>query len=58
MYVCVCKAVTENQVRKAIREGAHSVRELKERLRVTESCGCCLESVRQCLKEADSAKAA
>ncbi|MGK0297006.1 MAG: bacterioferritin-associated ferredoxin [Gammaproteobacteria bacterium] len=58
MYVCVCRAVTERDIRKAIDEGAQSVRDLREKLKVTESCGSCLETVKQCLNEAKSSQAA
>jgi bacterioferritin-associated ferredoxin len=39
-------------------EGALSIRELKEKLKVTESCGCCLESVKECLSQARNFEAA
>jgi bacterioferritin-associated ferredoxin len=58
MYVCVCRAVTEREIRIAIDEGAKSVRELRAKLKVTESCGSCLESVKQCLVDATSPQAA
>jgi bacterioferritin-associated ferredoxin len=38
MYVCVCQAVTERQVREAALGGAKSVKALKERLGL--ACGC------------------
>ena len=47
MYICVCRAVTDKDIEKAIAEGATTVRELREKLKVTESCGSCLESVRE-----------
>ena len=58
MYVCVCRAVTDKDIRKAMDEGATTVRELKEKLKVTESCGSCLESVRDLVKQHDSPQAA
>ena len=58
MYVCVCKAVTEKDLQKAINEGARTVRELKEKLKVTESCGTCLESVQLYVKEVTTSEAA
>ena len=58
MYVCVCKAVTERELQKAINEGARTVRELKDKLKITESCGTCLESVQLYVKEATTSKAA
>lgn len=50
MYVCICKAVTEQQIRQAIAEGAESVAQLREKLEVTGNCGSCIESVMECLQ--------
>ena len=58
MYVCVCRAVTDKDIHKAMAEGATTVRELKEKLRVTESCGSCLETVRDMVKQSQSPQAA
>ena len=51
MYVCVCKAVTESQVRQAVRDGARSLKDLRRELGVTSECGQCAVCARQCLKE-------
>jgi bacterioferritin-associated ferredoxin len=58
MYVCVCRAVTDKDILEAIAEGATTVRQLKEQLKVTESCGSCLESVRDLVKQAQPSEAA
>lgn len=52
MYICVCNAITENQIQQAIAEGADSVAQLKERLEVAGNCGMCIESVMECLQMA------
>jgi len=41
MYICICHAVTEQQIRDAVREGAATVGELAARLGVSSGCGCC-----------------
>lgn len=41
MYVCVCRAVTDSQIRDAICDGACSMRELRQRLGVASECGRC-----------------
>ena len=51
MYVCVCKAVTERQVRQAVSDGARSLKDLRRELGVTSDCGRCAVCARQCLKE-------
>ena len=58
MYVCVCNAVTEAEIRKAIEEGAETIRDLRERLMVTGCCGSCLPSVEKCLEQTLPAKVA
>ena len=41
MYVCICNAVTEKQIRRAARQGAQSLPELRDRLGVASNCGTC-----------------
>ncbi len=41
MYVCVCKAVTESQIRDAAASGAQSLADLNRRLGVGSGCGTC-----------------
>ncbi|SDK58754.1 bacterioferritin-associated ferredoxin [Methylophilus rhizosphaerae] len=52
MYVCVCNAVTERQVHQAVRNGAKTVKDLKEQLGVGAECGKCASCAKACLKEA------
>ncbi len=49
MYVCVCKAVTENQIKRAICEGADSRRELFKCTGVGGDCGKCKAQVKELL---------
>lgn len=62
MYVCICKNVTEGQIRKAVKEkGINSVRELRRELGVCDQCGkCALEAqalVRACSHKESAAAA-
>lgn len=50
MYVCVCNAVTEQQILQAITDGAETIAQLREELKVTGCCGMCIETVRECLQ--------
>lgn len=52
MYVCICKGVTENVIREAVEQGAERMRDLKERLGVTEQCGICACHAKQALEQA------
>jgi bacterioferritin-associated ferredoxin len=40
MYVCLCKGVTDSQIRSAAESGA-SIREIRDRLGVMTECGKC-----------------
>lgn len=51
MYVCVCQAVTERQVREAVNQGISSMRGLREQLGVASECGRCARCAHGILKE-------
>ena len=52
MYVCVCQAVTDRQIREAAESGARSLRDLRRDLGVTRDCGRCASCAQECLREA------
>lgn len=41
MYVCICNAVTERQVRACVDAGANTLGDLQFELGVASCCGCC-----------------
>lgn len=41
MYVCLCKAVTDRQIRESINSGACTFREIRNQLGVATQCGKC-----------------
>lgn len=49
MYVCICNAVTDKQVRQAAREGCNSLRELSCRTGCATTCGKCARMAREIL---------
>ncbi|MGI9229885.1 MAG: (2Fe-2S)-binding protein [Gammaproteobacteria bacterium] len=51
MYVCVCNAVTEKQVKQAIDNGAVTVPLLKKELNVATQCGACCDCLEACLAQ-------
>lgn len=51
MYVCVCQAVTERQVREAARTGVKSVKALKECLGVASECAKCARCAHHILRD-------
>ena len=57
MYVCVCNAVSDRQIRKEVNNGARSMRDLHQRLGVASTCGRCAPCAREhlmaCVHEAE-----
>lgn len=51
MYVCLCNAVTDRQIKAEIRQGACTMRELRERLGIASHCGRCGKCARAILME-------
>jgi bacterioferritin-associated ferredoxin len=54
MYVCICAAVTERQVRDAVRDGVRTLDHLQATLGVGAGCGCCREFAREVLAQASA----
>lgn len=52
MYVCVCHAVTDRDIQRAVRNGASSIRHLRDQLGVATQCGACACHAKSCLREA------
>jgi bacterioferritin-associated ferredoxin len=57
MYVCICHAVTDRDIRSCIEDGAASMRELRAELKVGTQCGKCACHVRAMLEQEASANA-
>lgn len=51
MYVCICNAVTEREVRHAVELGATSLADLKDSLGVASCCGKCAGCARKILRD-------
>lgn len=50
MYVCICNAVTEQDIRDTVAEGSSSMRELREQLGIGDCCGRCCGCARELLR--------
>ena len=53
MYVCICHAVTERDIDEAVKNGAKSLRDLRNDLHLCTECGLCAEHARACLKTSE-----
>lgn len=52
MYVCLCKGITDTQIRAAVEDGACSLREVRSALGVASQCGKCGLLARQLVSDA------
>ena len=55
MYVCVCNAITDKQIRKAARSGVKDLWDLQKELGVASGCGSCKEVASEILRETRAA---
>jgi len=51
MYVCLCKGITDTQIRAAVQDGATSMREVRNSLGVASQCGKCGVLARDIVRE-------
>jgi bacterioferritin-associated ferredoxin len=51
MYVCICRAVTDTDIREAVQNGCCSMRDLRNCLGVATQCGRCALTARDVLNE-------
>jgi bacterioferritin-associated ferredoxin len=58
MYICICRAVTDAQIRKAVDAGADSLKDLAGCLGVATRCGSCRDHACALLRETRTARTA
>lgn len=51
MYICICHAISDRQIREVVERGADSLPEVQRHLPVASCCGCCEESAREVIDE-------
>ncbi len=51
MYICICKSVTDKQIRRAAANGVDNLYELRQTLGVASVCGTCADMAGAILKE-------
>ena len=52
MYICICKNVTDGQIKKSVREnGVRNLRSLRQKLGACDQCGKCAPQARQIIAE-------
>ena len=58
MYICICNAVTDKQIRRAAASGVDNLYELRDALGVASCCGSCADEAESILREANGDSAA
>ena len=56
MYVCICNAITDKQIRKAAESGVQDLWGLQRELGVAAGCGSCKEMASEILSESRRSK--
>lgn len=51
MYVCVCRSITDTQIRREVECGARCMRDLNQRLGVASQCGRCGRCAKSVLEQ-------
>jgi len=51
MYVCLCKGITDQQIKDAVEGGANSFREVRKSLGVATQCGKCACAANSIIKD-------
>jgi len=54
MYICLCNAITEREIRCCVEEGARTMRDLESCLGVGAGCGKCKPAAREILNDTRS----
>ncbi|MDB2387210.1 bacterioferritin-associated ferredoxin [Shewanella sp.] len=50
MYVCLCHAITDTQIKEAVSQGDTSIAQVKKRLGVGDQCGKCVTMASQIIQ--------
>jgi len=51
MFICICKQVTDHQIKEAVSNGAASFSDVQSALGVATQCGECKNHARQCMRQ-------
>ncbi len=58
MYICVCKAVSDKRIDRAVKTGVMTLRELSQQTGLGTCCGKCVSDARRTLSDALARSAA
>jgi bacterioferritin-associated ferredoxin len=52
MYVCICNAVTDSDIRRAVQDGVGNLRQLRQATGCASTCGSCEDMADEILQQA------
>jgi|LakMenEpi03Aug12_release.lakeMendotaPanAssembly.Ray.scaffolds.fasta_scaffold283524_2 bacterioferritin-associated ferredoxin len=52
MYVCICHAVTDRDIKSAVDSGVSKFQDLAHKLHVAQQCGICAKAAKECFNGA------
>ena len=50
MYICICNAVTDSQIKMHVDQGARTLRDLNKEMCIADQCGKCACTVKKVIK--------
>lgn len=57
MYICICRAVTDGQIKEAAEKGTKNFRDLCKKLDCCNQCGTCARSAKEIFDQAKQNRA-
>ena len=51
MYVCICKAISDQDIKEAVNEGLEDLNAIQMHLGAATGCGTCVEHTQQVIEE-------
>ena len=51
MYVCLCRGITDQDIKDAMADGAHTYREIRDQLDLGTCCGRCVPEAKAIISE-------
>ena len=51
MFVCVCNAITENDIRQAVDDSNDTIKQIKQKFAVGDQCGGCISLAKQVINQ-------
>jgi len=54
MYICLCQAVTEVEIKNVIEEGSSTLNQIQKKCQAGRDCGSCIGKIRKIISRSDA----